>query len=749
MKSSTFSQCSKLVGTLLPAIALFGCGGGTNTGTLTLSSSLTTATASIGVSLPVITPVTPVTPADPVTPITPVTPADPVTPVTPVVPPLTVDGVVTDLGLVSTDSATHTNVPVTFGQVFVKGDLGAGVSLSGKLPNGAIVPLQVDVKNSYADGSIRHAILSAVVPSVSTSEVRMSLARSNATIGTAALPAGLIAAGFTSSVNIKVDGQTYSVAADQLLKNGTVKTWLSGPLVSEWLVSAPLKTAAGVDHPHLTARYAIRWYSGVGKARIDVSIDNDWAYETNPRNFVYDATVLVGGKTVYSVAALNHYHHARWRKTFWWGDAPQIHLKHNTKYLIASKAVPNYDQTISVAESALAAASANWKGANIEPMGVGAAYRNMPETGARPDIGLLPAWTVNYLLSMDKRAKDVMLGTADLAGSWSIHYRDKKSDRPITLQDYPYMTLAGNTGDTFNPTTQKFESFPACAAGADCSTPYFNDLAHQPSLTYLPYLVTGDYYYLEELQFWASTDILTPNPGYRSAGKGIFSREQIRGQAWNVRTIAEAAFITPSTDTMKTYFETILSNNLDYYNVTYTNNTSANALGILENGYAYAYNNGIAIAPWQDDFFTSAVGLASDMGFTKADNLLVWKAKYPIARMLDSCWINAAPYYMNVRDSVNSPAYSTMAETYKVNNTVAVNAVACGSAEMAAAFSLRVGEMTGYADSATGYPSDMQPALAYGASVSGKRGSDAWALFAKRPIKPNYSTEPQFSIVPR
>ena len=31
-----------------------------------------------------------------------------------------------------------------------------------------------------------------------------------------------------------------------------------------------------------------------------------------------------------------------------------------------------------------------------------------------------------YLLSMDKRAKDVMLGTADLAGSWSSHFRDKR-----------------------------------------------------------------------------------------------------------------------------------------------------------------------------------------------------------------------------------------------------------------------------------------------------------------------------------
>jgi hypothetical protein len=384
-------------------------------------------------------------------------------------------------------------------------------------------------------------------------------------------------------------------------------------------------------------------------------------------------------------------------------------------------------------------------------MGVGAAHYNMPETGARPDIGLLPAWSVVYLLSIDKRAKDVMLGTADLAGSWSIHFRDKKTDRPISLLDYPYMTMFGNPGDTFNPVTQKFEAFPACATGASCANPNLNDNAHQPSLAYLPYLVTGDSYYLEELQFWGMLDVFSSNPGYRSNIKGLLSSEQVRGQAWSLRTVSEAAYIIPNQDPLKAHFETILSNNLDWYNDTYTNNASSNRLGILENGYAVIYNNGTGIALWQDDFFTSAVGHASDLGFTKADALLAWKAKYPIARMVESgvCWIGAAPYYMIVRDSATSPIYTTMKQTYQANNTAAINAMACGGAEMASALQLKVGEMPGYSSSATGYPSNMQPALAYSAKVGGKSGTDAWALFMTRSVKPDYSSEPQFAIVPR
>jgi hypothetical protein len=146
---------------------------------------------------------------------------------------------------------------------------------------------------------------------------------------------------------------------------------------------------------------------------------------------------------------------------------------------------------------------------------------------------------------MDKRAKDVTLGTADLSGSWSSHYRDRKTDRPISVADYPYMTVLRPTYDTYNKVTKQYEAFPACASSTACSTPNNHDAAHQPNLAYLPYLVTGDYYYLEELQFWAMWNSFSSNPGYREYEKGLYKSDQMRGQAWSLRTAAEAAYITP------------------------------------------------------------------------------------------------------------------------------------------------------------------------------------------------------------
>jgi hypothetical protein len=669
----------------------------------------------------------------------------------------TAPSVVTDVRFENTDlQAAQVNAPITFGQVFSPGHLLPTNTLVGRLDDGTTLPLQTDVKALHPDGSVRHAIISAVLPNLAPGQVRTVALEKNSTAPTTKLYLvnDLMRNGFSASVHATVNGVEYAAYADDELKAAinNPKTWLAGPIATEWLVSAPLTTDSGVAHPHLSARFAIRWYSDIKKVRVDVTVENDWAYEPAPQNFTYDAKVLVAAKQVYAKPALTHLHHARWRKVFWWGaDAPQVHVKHNTAYLIGTRALPNYDQSMTVPESSLAALKTRWTGAITEPMAVGLANPYMPSTGGRDDIGLLPGWAAQYLLTMDKRAKEVTLGTAELAGSWSSHYRDKNTDRPVSLLDFPYMTIAGRAGDTYNPVTKKSEAFPLCAAFVDsCKSPNTHDISHQPAFAYLPYLVTGDYYHLEELQFWATFDVFNSNPGYRQNVKGLLSPEQVRGQAWALRTLAEAAYITPDSDRLKGHFNQILSDNLDWFNQTYTDNPAANALGIIVNGYSLVYNDERGIAPWMDDFFTSAVGHTAELGYPKAASLLAWKAKFPISRMTGAgaCWITGAIYSLNVRDSKTSPYYTTIAQAFAGTETAAFRALPCAGQEMATALGLKVGEMTGYSDGTAGYPSNMQPALAYSAGAA-PGGQEAWARFMGRSVKPNYGTSPQFAIVPR
>ncbi|MFK3739385.1 hypothetical protein [Massilia sp. TN1-12] len=672
----------------------------------------------------------------------------------------TAASVITDVRIQNTDPVTaQTNVPFTFGQVFAAGQVKSADALSARLEDGTVVALQMDVKATHPDGSVRHAVVSGILPNVAAGGQRTVSLVKGGNAPAAAMPASvgdLMRNGMSFSFHAKINGTDYYASADDLLKSTTPTSWLKGGVANEWQVATPLRTADGTQHPHLSARFAIRYYGAIKKARIDMTVENDWAYEPSPQNFKYDASVIMNGKSVYSNAGLNHLHHTRWRKIFWFSGTepkvasePSIAIKHNTAYLIASRAVPNYDQSLVIPEQALADMQTRWNGIGKEPMSTGLITYYMPMTGGRDDIGLLPAWGATYLLSQDSRAREITLRTADLAGSFSSHYRDKNTGRPVSLLDYPYMTIAGRSTDTGNPATGKYEAFPGC--GGDCSTPNTHDVAHQPAMAYLPYLVTGDYYYLEELQFWAMYNAFSTNPGYRDNIKGIMSSEQVRGQAWSLRTLAEAAYITPDTDSLKKAFTDIINNNLDWYNKTYTDNASANKLGVIVNGYALGYDNNTGLAPWQDDFFTAAIGHAAELGFTKATSLLAWKAQFPIERMVGkgACWIDAASYSLRVRSADGAPFYSTIGEAYAASHDAATNALACGSAAMASAFGLKVGEMTGYANAYAGYPSNMQPALAYAADVGGGKGKAAWNQFAARSVKPDYRYGPQFAIVPR
>ncbi len=673
---------------------------------------------------------------------------------------LPIGATVTSLQIESTGTGAQTNVPLTFGQVFAVGNVTANESITGKLADGTPLGIQVDVKARHADNSVRHAIISTTLPQLAAGQTQtINLVK---TVAYTAPPTGselavLLNSGFTASVNVTIAGVAYSVSADALLNAGTSTTWLAGSNVNEWIVSAPLKrTVGGAEHPHLTARFAVRSYGGQNKAKIDVIIENGWAYEPNPQDFTYDVQVLVGGQAVYSKNALTHYHHARWRKSFWWGTTtPQAHVKHNAAFLIASKAVPNYDQTVVVSQSALASLKTSFDASANGPMGNGIAMAYMPTTGGRIDIGLVPGWGAMTILSMDKRAKEVTLGMGDLSGSWSTHYRDKITGRPISLGDYPYMTLYPASNDSLNPVGNRQEALPNCTLA--CGNTNTADTAHLPAFNYVPYLLTGDHYYLEEMQFYTMWAAGTGVPAYREYGKGLAHSNQIRAQSWILRDIANAAYILPDADPMKTHLTTILAHNFAWYDTNYTNNAGANIFGALIHSYAFSYNSESGIAPWQDDFFTSAIGHAVERGYSAGAPLLAWKSKFAVGRMTEPgyCWVLGSIYAFNMRSSNVSPLYTTYSEAYQASTSLALRATACGSNAMASVLALETGTtmtagaMVEFPTSPTGGPAIMQPALAYAKNAGIANASTAWDTFNQRQLKADYSTQPQFAIIPR
>ena len=675
----------------------------------------------------------------------------------------TIGTTVTTVKVEATSSTNQTNVPVTFGQVFAKGDIATGKTLVARTSTGTSIPLQVDAKATHADGSLRHAVFTAMLPSLAASktETLELVSASASTASTGPVLSDVLNTNFDTVVSLNVGGTSYSASARNLLQTTQAKMWLDGSLTKEWEVSAPFKTSSGTAHPHLTARFSIRAYKGLESIWVSAVVENNWTFEPGSQNFIYDVSVTSSGQEVFSKLGLTHYHHARWRKEFWWGKQPSVHVKHDTKYLIATKAVPNYDQSLVVPETALAGLATALTADKVGPMTIGLAHLYMPETGGRQDIGSLPRWSVLYLLSMDKRAKNAMLATADGAGSWPIHYRDKATNLPVRLdQDTDYDLRVGATNKWIS-THSNFNNsgplpVPRCANNdiTLCKTPMTPDTAHQPSLVYLPYLVTGDHYYLEELQFWSVWNPLGTSPEYRGHEKGLFKFDQVRSQAWSLRTLAHNAFIAPDNDPLKKYFSDQVQYNADDYTQTYVNNTSANKLGFL-NYISDAGTN----KPWMDDFFTWATNYAVELGYETYRPLLQWKSKYPVGRMTAPgyCWIVGGVYEMKLAEptSRNTP-YETFKQAYDATLSwqnggldTAMITMPCAGSEMATHLKLKVGEMTGYSGSPTGFPSNMQPALAAAVDSGIVNASQAWTIFMSRTVKPDYSSEPQFSIIPR
>jgi len=744
----------------LSSILLTACGGGG------ADSGGTDTTAAVKVAIPTTIKVTPTGPATVFTPTAPSTPGTPGAT-------LPVGNVITDIKIQNT-AAAQTNVPFTFGQVFAVGALQPSEGLVAKLADGTALRLQTDVKATHADGSVRHAVISGILPKLAASETQtIQLAKSSVAEQSSATPQSVIDQGLSSSISVTLDKVNYSASLATAMSEATPIKWLSGPIANEWIVSTPLRTANGTAHPHLTARFAVRSYPGLAKqARVEAGIENMKTFVGGAQNFTYDVELQVAGRKVYSQALLTHYHHARWHQLAWWDAAhePEIHIKHNTPYLIASKAVSNYDQSIAPGETILADyAKQNTKDIT-GPMAIGPLLAAMGTTGGRPDIGSLPSWSVNYLLSQDKRAKDLMMAAADGSGSWPIHYRDETTGFPVRIDNEKNKKISTH----FNLSLTGPLPVPRCKDGDwdKCRTPISPDDAHQPSIAFLPYLVTGDYYYLEELQFWAASNPLGTDPGNNGNGLGLVRWQQLRGQAWSMRTLGHAAYITPDNHYMKSYFNKQLDNNLDYYQKVFLAPT-ANAMGVYDGTAEGAYVTD-GYSPWQDDFLTWSFGYLSELGFTKAEPILQWKAKYPVGRMTAPgfCWIQASKYFYNFSDGPGAPRYKTFAELYagnfKENNIrddnsglishpagLKYNDQPCASQAqsdwfIAAGIPWMIkGRMVGYADSDVGYPANMQPALAVSVASGIPNATTAWSIFMGRSAKPNYRSAPQWAIIPR
>jgi hypothetical protein len=195
------------------------------------------------------------------------------------------------------------------------------------------------------------------------------------------------------------------------------------------------------------------------------------------------------------------------------------------------------------------------------------------------------------------------------------------------------------TSDLNNVAISRADRFPDPIGST--SSPWTVDLAHQGSLAYIPYLITGDLYYLEEMHFWACFDLGASNYSYRG-GTQCWLVDQLRGNAWAFRNIVDAAAMTPPEMPEKAYLEEKILNNVNRWNNGWIVN------GQLAGGFPtvrYIYTSGIdasldpavcsaGMSSWQTDYMTWSLVHAYQMGYPALD-LVHWSGQGLIDRFGD------------------------------------------------------------------------------------------------------------------
>lgn len=662
---------------------------------------------------------------------------------------ITAPGVPIGSGIVSfrlTSPNTGSTIPFSIGHAFKKGDVPAGSRLIGSISD-----LQVVWKNTWPDGSLKfatisgRAALSAGVPLNVTLSVGVGSTIANLTTD------NLRTTGVTAAIGAGAFGTATWTASDWA---APFMTWISGPFMSSWIY----RKQVGND-PHLVAWMEIRMYRG-GAVEVLPWVENGYLNVPNPTLKSAVFTFALGGTQRFS-APIDLANHCRTvliagaSLSHWLGAASPVTPNHDKAYLQGTGLVPTY-------RAAVPASASVWANlvATYSPLQQGNYANSMGQPGYHGAIGLLPEWDVLYLVSNDPRAYAGVVINAYSAGRYGIHFRDENTQRPLRFSSYPYLVVDGGASTGIGNTGASSKNmYTPSASGV---APPAWDSAHHPSVGFTAYLLTGRFYFMEEVQFAATVNFLKNTDLTRKFSAGVFLSNAganiTRGAAWAIRTLAQAASVTADNDVLRPEFVSSMAANVDFYHTMYVAQPN-NPFGFVAPYSNYTGGSGMySEAAWMQDFFTAAIGYAIDVdpGMTASSNsklaaFFAWKAQSIIGRLggtatTDYLYRDAAVYTVAVAPS-ESPDYATgtgpwfanWGELYRATLTVPNPGVAGP---------LRGGNFP----AASSYWGNLQPAIAYavhhqvpGAMAAYTRmiGASNWNELAS-----DFNTTPVWSVVP-
>lgn len=503
----------------------------------------------------------------------------------------------------SLSSATAASAaPFCLGFAFRSGDIPSGYGVVG-----SIADLQVTPMNAWPDGSLKFAVLSGATALAAGAATTITLSKGTSATATALTTANLKTTGITASVGCGSFGTVSWATTDW---DSPFATHVSGPQMSSWIYRKPVGSDA-----HLVAWLEVRLFAG-GAVEVLPWIENGYIHVASPVNKSATYVFTLGG-TQRSSQAIDL--PARCRTplvagavlSYWLGGDPGVVVRHDTDYLQSTEVVPPYMATVDPAADMVTSLPATFT-----PLQQGSfAYSQdaMESTGFANPIGLLPQHDVLYLTSSATSIYSSVVRNGYSAGRYPIHYRDETTNRPLRFSTHA--TTSTNYSST--------NDMPKVASG---TVPPDWDEAHHPSVGYMAYLLTGRYYFIEQIQFAATANYLFLTDGVRGGSAGytvpVLGGVQVRQAAWNARTLMTACSATPDADSLHVEFVNSFTATIAKYYAQYVAQPN-NPLGFIQSDPDYTINysgaqataaTGFMAPPWQHDFFTATIGWALAAG---------------------------------------------------------------------------------------------------------------------------------------
>jgi hypothetical protein len=296
-------------------------------------------------------------------------------------------------------------------------------------------------------------------------------------------------------------------------------------------------------------------------------------------------------------------------------------------------------------------------GAQFDILGTGDLTVPMNAHGGRPEIAPYPDWTAQYIAHGRADQRSYLLEHGDAAASWGVHIKEPDGVRLISIDDHPRFWLDPRAEGDGRPQS-------VAATGRLRGMAVAADLAHQPSLAFVPYLITGDRFYLDEMKYWANFCLIGSQPDdyARNEAQGLLISNEVRGIGWALRNLADTTAFLPDDDPYRHYFTQKLRNNLEWLE-RYARTTDT-PLDTLFGGHRRWAEDGarppyVFIALWEQIYVAWAVDRALQLGFAPGaafrDRIARFQLKLFTSAPEGFDRTFAAPYVLAVAEKRTSP----------------------------------------------------------------------------------------------